>query len=290
MTFPPRLRPHSRSRLRSPFRDANRRSPSFGVPPAGLGAGVPHLGRVALGATGQNKGVAGSQGGSRVGASRAGAQRWVVAVDGPSGSGKSTVSRRLATRLGARYLDTGAMYRAVTWAVLEAGVDPHDADAVAKVAAEIALAVGTDPTAPTISVDDRPVEAEIRGPEVTQAVSAVAAVPEVRRLLVTRQQEIIAGAGRVVVEGRDIGAVVAPDADLKVYLTASPVERARRRSAEQDADLAATAEDLARRDRLDSTRAMDPLRRAPGAVELDTTALGIDQVVARLAAMMADRA
>lgn len=243
-----------------------------------------HLRRGCPASTGQNRSMAGRRGGSRVDV-----QRWVVAVDGPSGSGKSTISRRLARQLGARYLDTGAMYRAVTWAVLEAGMDPHDAEAVAKVAAEVALAVGTDPTVPAVSVDGHPVETEIRGPAVTRAVSAVAAVPEVRRLLVARQREIIAKADRIVVEGRDIGAVVAPDADLKVYLTASAVERARRRSAEQDADLAATVEDLARRDRLDSTRATDPLRRAPGAVELDTTTLGIDQVVVRLVAMMADR-
>jgi cytidylate kinase len=208
--------------------------------------------------------------------------RIVVAVDGPSGSGKSTVSRRLATALDARYLDTGAMYRAVTWAVLRSGVDPQDADAVAKVAGEIQLTIGTDPTAPHISADGTPVDAEIRGPHVTAAVSAVSAVPVVRQALVAMQREIIAGAERIVVEGRDIGTVVAPDADLKVYLTASADARARRRSAEYAADVTATAADLARRDRLDSTRAVDPLQQAPDAVVLDTTAMGIDEVVARL--------
>src|SRR5262245_28994487 len=136
----------------------------------------------------------------------------VIAVDGPSGSGKSTVSRRLAARLGGRYLDTGAMYRAVTWAVLRAGVDPSDVEAVTKVAREVELKIGTDPERPHLLADGVPIETDIRGPAVTAAVSAVSAVPAVRELLVTRQREIIAAAGRIVVEGRDIGAVVAPDA------------------------------------------------------------------------------
>jgi CMP/dCMP kinase len=219
----------------------------------------------------------------------AGVDRCVVAVDGPSGSGKSTVSRRLAIALGARYLDTGAMYRAVTLAVLMAGVDPHDSPTVAKVAREAKLSSGTDPEQPTITLDGSPVDKEIRGPEVTGAVSAVAAVPAVRALLVSKQREIIAAAGRIVVEGRDIGTVVAPDAELKVFLTAAPQERARRRSAEQASDLAATAADLARRDRLDSTRAADPFVQAGDAVVLDTTALGIDEVVARLRELLGAR-
>ncbi|WP_422768678.1 (d)CMP kinase [Plantactinospora sp. WMMC1484] len=208
--------------------------------------------------------------------------RCVVAVDGPSGSGKSTVSRRLASALGARYLDTGAMYRAVTWAVLRSGVDPQDAEAVAKVAGETDLKIGVDPEAPSVTADGIAVDREIRGPEVTAAVSAVSAVPAVRELLVGLQREMIDAAGRIVVEGRDIGSVVAPDADLKVFLTASAETRARRRSAENAADLGATVADLARRDRLDSTRAADPLRQAPDAVVLDSTALGIDEVVVRL--------
>jgi cytidylate kinase len=208
--------------------------------------------------------------------------RYVVAVDGPSGSGKSTVSRRLAAALGARYLDTGAMYRAVTLAVLRAGVDPHDAEAVAKVAADASLTSGTDPEHPSICLDGEPVDGEIRGPDVTGAVSAVSAVPAVRRLLVAQQREVIAEHGRIVVEGRDIGAVVAPDAELKVFLTASADERARRRSLENAADVRATASDMARRDQLDSTRAVHPMEQAPDAVELDTTALGIDEVVSTL--------
>jgi CMP/dCMP kinase len=218
-----------------------------------------------------------------------GSGRCVVAVDGPSGSGKSTVSRRLAAALGAQYLDTGAMYRAVTWAALVAGIDPQDAEAVAKVAGEIDVEIGTDPHAPYARVDGTPVDRQIRGPEVTAAVSAVAAVPWVRQLLVAQQRKIIAAAGRIVVEGRDIGTVVAPDADLKVYLTASADARARRRSAENAADLSATAAALDRRDRLDSTRAADPLQQAADAVVLDTTELGIDEVVARLRGMLDGR-
>ncbi|TDC33584.1 (d)CMP kinase [Micromonospora sp. KC213] len=215
--------------------------------------------------------------------------RCVVAVDGPSGSGKSTVSRRLAAGLGARYLDTGAMYRAITWAVLRSGVDLADVESVAKVAGEVELRIGTDPQGYGVTVDGVQVDAEIRGPEVTGAVSAVAAVPAVRAMLVARQREMIAHAGRMVVEGRDIGAVVAPDADLKVYLTASAAARAQRRSAEDAADVAATAADLARRDRLDSTRRVNPLQQAPDAVELDTTELGIDEVVARLRELLTER-
>lgn len=209
----------------------------------------------------------------------------VVAVDGPSGSGKSTVSRRLAVALGTRYLDTGAMYRAVTWAVLQADVDPHDADTVHKIAAEARLSLGTDPTDPHIAIDGTNVDGPIRGAAVTAAVSTVAAVPAVRHLLVARQREIVAAArtrSGIVVEGRDIGTVVCPDADLKVFLTASATERARRRSAEHSADLDTTAQDLARRDRLDSTRVTDPLAQAADAVVLDSTKLGVDEVVARL--------
>jgi cytidylate kinase len=209
-------------------------------------------------------------------------ERCVVAVDGPSGSGKSTVSRRLATALDGVYLDTGAMYRAVTWAVLEAGVDPSDADAVTKVASETELAIGTDPVNPHFLANGVDVSAAIRGPEVTASVSAVAAVPAVRRHLVALQRAIIASHPRIVVEGRDIASVVAPDASLKVYLTASAATRARRRSVEDAADVAATAADLARRDKFDSSRAADPLRRADDAIEVDTTGLGVDEVVSRL--------
>ena len=209
-------------------------------------------------------------------------ERCVVAVDGPSGSGKSTVSRRLATALGGVYLDTGAMYRAVTWAVLQAGVDLADPDAVTKIALETDLSIGTDPVAPHFTANGTNVDAPIRGPEVTGAVSAVAAVPAVRRHLVAMQRDIIASWPRIVVEGRDIASVVAPDADLKVYLTASAAARAQRRSAEDATDVAATRADLERRDKLDSSRAADPLRQADDAIEVDTTGMGIDEVVAHL--------
>jgi cytidylate kinase len=209
-------------------------------------------------------------------------KRCVVAVDGPSGSGKSTVSRRLATAIDGVYLDTGAMYRAVTWAVLEAGVDVSDPEAVAKIAAETELSIGTDPIDSHFVANGVDVSAAIRGPAVTGAVSAVAAVPAVRRQLVAQQQAIIAAHPRIVVEGRDIASVVAPDATLKVYLTASAVARAQRRSAEDAADVAATAADMARRDRYDSSRAADPLQQASDAIEVDTTGLSIDEVVSRL--------
>ena len=209
-------------------------------------------------------------------------KRCVVAVDGPSGSGKSTVSRRLATALDGVYLDTGAMYRAVTWAVLEAGVDVSDSEAVAKIAAETELSIGTDPVDSRFFANGIDVSAAIRGPAVTGTVSAVAAVPAVRRQLVAQQQAIIAAHPRIVVEGRDIATVVAPDADLKVYLTASPAARAQRRSAEDATDVAATAADMARRDRYDSSRATDPLRQASDAIEVDTTGLSIDEVVSRV--------
>ena len=210
----------------------------------------------------------------------------VVAIDGPSGAGKSTVSRLLASRLSARYLDTGAMYRAVTWAVLQAGIGLDDEDAIAELAAGIELAVSTDPESPGIAVDGKPVDAEIRGSAVTGAVSAVSAVPEVRRLLVQLQRELISG-GAIVAEGRDIGSVVAPEATVKVFLTASADARADRRSTELgmsgDEDVGATAADLTRRDHLDSTRATSPLQPAVGEVVIDTTRLGIADVVERLA-------
>jgi cytidylate kinase len=217
----------------------------------------------------------------------------VVAIDGPSGTGKSTVSRHLATAIGARYLDTGAMYRAVTWAVLDAGVATDDAEQVANILGKITLASGTDPQAPHISVDGRSVDAEIRTAEVTGAVSAVASVPAVRLALVARQREIIADAGRIVVEGRDISSVVWPQAELKIYLTASEEERARRRGAENAAgaavtasDLAATQAALARRDALDKARAQAAGERLDGAIEVDTTGLDIAGVVSVLRSML----
>jgi len=216
----------------------------------------------------------------------------VVALDGPSGTGKSTVARLLAARLGARYLDTGAMYRAATLAVLRAGIDLADAVAITRATEHAVIEVSTDPEKAGIRLDGEPVDEQIRSAEVTAAVSAVSAVPAVRAHIVAAQRELI-GDGGIVVEGRDIGSVVWPMARPKVFLTASPEARARRRAAEIGGDVAAVADDIARRDRLDSSRAASPLLQAPDAVELDTTDLGIDEVVARLvdlaAAEPADR-
>jgi cytidylate kinase len=204
----------------------------------------------------------------------------VVAMDGPSGSGKSSTSRGVASRLGLRYLDTGAMFRAVTWWMLQHGVDVDDADLVAAHADDPVLVSGTDPAAPTITVDGVDVAGPIRSPEVTTAVSAVSAVPEVRARLLRDQREIIAGGG-IVVEGRDIGTVVVPDADVKVYLTADPEARATRRTAELAAgvDVTATRQDLLRRDRHDSGRRTAPLAMAADAHHIDTTAHTLDEVV-----------
>jgi cytidylate kinase len=224
--------------------------------------------------------------------------RGVVALDGPSGTGKSTVARRLATQLGARYLDTGAMYRAVTLAVLRAGVDPTDAEAVRNTVAKATVAVATDPQAPHTTLDGDDVSAEIRGPEVTTAVSPVSAVAEVRAQLVAQQRSIIATAltesGGIVVEGRDIGTTVAPDAGLKVYLTASAQARAERRTKQDSAagrrsSVDATLADVRRRDNYDSTRAVSPARAADDAVELDTTELDLPGVLAELLSMVDDR-
>jgi CMP/dCMP kinase len=185
----------------------------------------------------------------------------------------------VARAVGFRYLDTGAMYRAVTWWMLREGVSLDDPAAIAARSGEPGLRCGTDPGAPEISVDGTDVSRPIRSSEVTKAVSAVAAVPEVRRRLVALQREII-GDGGIVVEGRDIGTVVAPDAEVKIYLTASAEARAQRRSRElTGATVTATQADLARRDRLDSTRKADPLVQAADAVELDTTDLTLPEVI-----------
>lgn len=215
----------------------------------------------------------------------------VVALDGPSGTGKSTVARMLARRLGARYLDTGAMYRAATLAVLDRGVDAQDSAGVVEAVRSAHIELSTDPEHAGITLDGRPVDAEIRSAPVTAAVSAVSAVPEVRAVLVEQQRRLI-GTGAMVVEGRDIGSVVCPDAQAKIYLTASPQARAERRAKELGAgiDVAAVAADLDRRDRLDSTRKVSPLARAADAVDVDTTQLSIDEVVDRLVDIVLSRA
>lgn len=213
-------------------------------------------------------------------------------MDGPSGSGKSSTSRGVADRLGMRYLDTGAQFRAMTVWMLRHGVDVHDAEAVAAHADRPEILSGTDPLAPTITLDGEDVAEAIRSPETTAAVSPVAAVPAVRQRLLELQRAIISaelGEGGIVVEGRDIGAVVAPDAELKVFLTADPAERARRRSAENSTDVAATAADLQRRDTADS-KVTKPLEAAEGALAVDTTHESIDQVVDRLLGLLAQHA
>ena len=210
----------------------------------------------------------------------------VVAMDGPSGSGKSSTSRGVATRLGLRYLDTGAMFRAITWWMLEHDVDVHDPAAVAAKADAPVLVSGTDPQAPTITVDDVDVAGPIRGEAVTKAVSAVSAVPEIRERLLREQRDII-GDGGIVVEGRDIGTVVAPDAPVKVYLTADPAARAARRSAEQQGtDVHATQQDLLRRDKIDSGRATAPLSMADDAHHIDTTPFTLDEVIEQVVALV----
>ena len=199
----------------------------------------------------------------------------MIAIDGPAGSGKSTVAKAVARRLGVDHLDTGAMYRSVGWAVLRDGLEPDDADAVAALVERVSIEVDGD-----VVVDGDDATAAIRGPDVSVAVSAVAQNPAVRRELVRRQREWVAARGDAVVEGRDIGSVVLPDADLKVYLTASDAERARRRAAQAGQDTSDdAAADIARRDRVDSSRSASPLVVAEGALVIDTTGRSVDEVV-----------
>ena len=211
----------------------------------------------------------------------------VIAVDGTSGSGKSSTSRGVADRLGLRYLDTGAMFRAMTWWLLREGIDVRDPAAVAAASGRPVIESGTDPLAPTITVDGVDVSVEIRGDDVNAAVSPVSAVPEVRTRLLELQREVI-GAGGIVVEGRDIGSVVWPQAELKVYLSADPDARAQRRTAEQGGtDVASTQQSLLERDRIDSGRATAPLTMADGAVHVDSTHLSLSEVIERIVGLAA---
>ncbi len=204
-------------------------------------------------------------------------QPMVIAIDGPAGSGKSTVAKAVASRLGLDYLDTGAMYRSVAFAALRGGVDPEDAEVVSNLARNIDLQIDTNGT---VIVDDVDATIEIRGPEVTRAVSIVAANPDVRKEMRARQRQWVAKRGGGVMEGRDIGTVVFPEARLKVYLDASPEVRAARRSKEvSDLSYETVATDLARRDALDQNRTHDPLRTASDAVTIDTSELTVDQIV-----------
>ncbi len=219
----------------------------------------------------------------------------VIAIDGPAGSGKSSVSRRVASRLGLRYLDTGAMYRAMTWAMLDAGVDVNDAAAVAALAPTAEVVSGTNPIHPTVHVGGVDVEGEIRGEEVTAAVSAVSAVEVVRDILVQIQRDAVAQAVAdetgIVVEGRDITTVVLPDANLKIYITADADVRAQRRASQDEragsaqVDLDRTHRALVARDLKDSQRKASPLTLAPDAVLVDTTDLTLDEVVDHVCAL-----
>ena len=217
---------------------------------------------------------------------------FAVAVDGPSGSGKSSTARGVAKRLGWSYLDTGAMYRAMTWWLLTHGVDVNDPLAVASRADEPRLEVFTDPDGPGVLIDGLDVSEEIRDPNVTNAVSAVSAVPDVRKRLVELQRAAME-AGPVVIEGRDIGTVVVPDAPVKVFLVASSNARAERRTAElgnqHDVNLEDTLTSLKRRDLLDSSRDVSPLSRADDAVEIDSTDLSLDEVIETVVALVRQR-
>jgi cytidylate kinase len=207
----------------------------------------------------------------------------VIAIDGPAGSGKSTVARRVAGALGLAYLDTGAMYRSVAFAALRAGIDPADADAVTALAEGISIEVGdrvTEDGVGRVIVDGVDATDAIRGAEVTTAVSTVAANPGVRAAMVRRQRAWADARGGGVAEGRDIGTVVFPGADLKVYLTANEDERARRRAQELGQPAYdQVAADIARRDKVDSTRAASPMMVAEDALVIDTTGRTIDEIV-----------
>jgi cytidylate kinase len=211
----------------------------------------------------------------------------VVAVDGTSGSGKSSTCRGVASRLGLRYLDTGAQFRAMTWWMLDRDVDVHDAAAVAARCHEPVVESGTDPAAPTIAVDGADVSGPIRSAEVTAAVSPVSTVPEVRARLLALQRSLI-GKGGIVVEGRDIGSVVWPQAEVKVFLSADPAARARRRIAEHAhlGDVSTAEAGLLERDKIDAGRATAPLTMADGAVHIDTTAHTLDEVIDRVVALV----
>ena len=235
--------------------------------------------------------------------------RLAVALDGPSGSGKSTVARGVARALGWRYVDTGATYRAATLAALRAHADLSDPEQVTAAVARADICLTTDPDAPTVRLDGRDVSQAVRGAEVTAAVSAVSAVPEVRRLMVALQRDAVGDRGAVV-DGRDIADVVLPDALVKVYLNASPAVRAARRAADADTGVQAptatgglsgdatpgvtaclveaVAADLARRDHLDRTRTASPLRIAADAVQLDSDRLSADQVIEQVLALVVE--
>jgi cytidylate kinase len=208
----------------------------------------------------------------------------VIAIDGPAGAGKSTVARAVATALGFTYLDSGAMYRCVALAAIERGAGLDDAEAMGALARSLRIGLEGE----RVELDGRDVSAAIREPRVTEASSRVSVHPPVREAMVARQRELIA-AGRYIAEGRDIGTVVSPDAPLKVFLTASAAERARRRAA-QTGEVEATVLAAQReRDARDESREHSALRAADDAVEIDTTGLGLDEVVGRIVELARDR-
>lgn len=215
----------------------------------------------------------------------------IIAIDGPAASGKSTVARALAYRLGAHYLDTGAMYRAVAYKAFEEGLDLEDESAVADLAGEMRIEFvheGGSPVPTAVLVDGADVTEQIRTPAVDDSVSAVARMPKVRDAMVRQQRAIAQGADAIVLEGRDIGTVVFPNAEVKVFLTASAEERARRRHVEladrgHDVGQDSVQHGIERRDRADSSRSAAPLTPAPDAVLLDTTGLSVDEVVSTVA-------
>jgi cytidylate kinase len=238
-------------------------------------------------------------------AAAGGGGAFVIAIDGPAGTGKSTVARRVAHTLSAGYLDTGAMYRIVTLAVLDAGLDPTDDQAVALLLPQLDLVTPVNAGRQHHRLGDRDVSSEIRGSAVTLAVTPVSANPAVRAFLLQRQREL-AGSGRMVVEGRDIGTVVVPDAALKIYLIADASERAKRRHQQNTriasgvgsgprpadataADLAAVAQDLHRRDAKDSSRLHAPLQAATDAVVIDSSSLAVEETVGRVLSLARER-
>jgi CMP/dCMP kinase len=207
----------------------------------------------------------------------------IIAIDGPSGSGKSSVSRAVATELSLDYLDTGSMYRAMTWFMQNQGIDVNEPQLVAEAAIAEVIQPSIDPSEPGIRVAGRDVSIEIRGPEVTQGVSAVSAVPVVRKLMVNLQREISANSkSGIVVEGRDICAVVLPEAPVRLFITADPETRANRRAKENGTEVAATKSDIEKRDLADSTRAVSPLEIPPGVRVIDTTYMELSEVIAQV--------
>ena len=208
----------------------------------------------------------------------------VIAIDGPAGAGKSTVAKGVARALGFTYLDSGAMYRAVALAALDRGIDPDDGVRLGELAWDLDIDFDGD----TIRLDGKPVEGRIRSPDVTVAASRVSVHPQVRQAMVKRQRELIAS-GDYVAEGRDIGTVVSPDSPLKVFLTADEQERARRRAVDSGEPVDQVRQAIGDRDRRDQERADSPLRRAPGAVQIDTTDLTADQVVEEIAKLARER-